>query len=63
MKQAEGIYDIVRKVINISSEENIPAHVASNKLAEERLAQIGGIRKIYSGNSNFSGRLGELTRR
>lgn len=63
MKQAEGIYDIVKKVINISKEENIPAHVASNKLAEQRLAQIGGIRKIYSGNSNFSGRLGETAKR
>lgn len=61
MKQAEGIYDIVKKVLSISAEQKIPTHMASNKLAEQRLQQIGGIRKIYSGKSNFSGRLGELT--
>lgn len=63
MKQAEGIYDIVNKVLTISKEQNIPTHVASNKLAEQRLQRIGGIRKIYSGNSNYSGRLGELTQK
>ncbi|MCZ7601416.1 MAG: Glu/Leu/Phe/Val dehydrogenase [Melioribacteraceae bacterium] len=61
MKQAEAIYDIVKKVLLLSKEHNVPTHVASNKLAEERLQNIGGIRKIYSGYSNFSGRLGELT--
>ncbi|MDZ7763889.1 MAG: Glu/Leu/Phe/Val dehydrogenase family protein [Melioribacteraceae bacterium] len=61
MKQAEGIYDIVQKVFAISKEQNVPTHHASNKLAEERLNQIGGIRKIYSGYTNYSGRLGELT--
>ncbi len=63
MKQAEAIYDIVSKVLAISKEQNIPTHTASNKLAEERLQQIGGIRKIYSGNSTFSGRLGELAQK
>lgn len=61
MKQAEGIYDIVKKVFALSKEQNIATHLASNKLADERLYQIGGIRKIYSGYSNFSGRLGEMT--
>lgn len=61
MKQAEGIYEIVSKVLSISKEQNIPTHVASNKLAEQRLQRIGGIKKIYSGNSNYAGRLGELT--
>lgn len=63
MKQAEAIYDIVSKVLAISKEQNIPTHTASNKLAEERLQKIGGIRKIYSGNSTYSGRLGELTKK
>ncbi|MCX6149256.1 MAG: Glu/Leu/Phe/Val dehydrogenase [Ignavibacteriales bacterium] len=56
MKQAEGIYDILTKVIDTSKKENIPTHFASNKIAEERVRQIGKIRKIYSGTSNFSGR-------
>jgi len=62
MKQAEGIYDIVGKVLEISKSESIPTNLASNKMAEERLKSISKIRKIYSGSSNFSGRLGELTK-
>lgn len=63
MKQAEGIYDVLSKIIEISASENIPTHAASNKIAEERLAQVSRIRKIYSGSSNFSGRLGELVKK
>ncbi|MFA7228773.1 MAG: Glu/Leu/Phe/Val dehydrogenase [Melioribacteraceae bacterium] len=48
MKQAEAIYDILKRIINISNEHKIPTHVSSNKIAEERLSRIGGIRKIYS---------------
>lgn len=48
LKHADSIYDILTRVIKISQEENIPTHKASNKIAEERLLQIGGIRKIYS---------------
>jgi leucine dehydrogenase len=51
MKQAEGIYDILKRIIRISAEHKIPTHVSSNKIAEERLARIGGIRKIYSAAS------------
>ena len=61
MKQAEGIYDVLQRVFKISDEQKIPTHIASNKIAEDRLNQVGSIRKIYSGNSNYSGRLGELT--
>lgn len=63
MKQAEGIYEIVKKVFKISKEDNIPTNVASNRIAEERLANIGNLRKVYSGSSDYSGRLGELTRK
>ena len=61
MKQAEGIYEVLQRVFRLSEEQNVPTHVASNKIAEDRLNQVGSIRKIYSGNSNYSGRLGELT--
>lgn len=50
LKQADNIYNIVQKILQISKEQNIPTHLASNKIAEERLMKIGGIRKIYSGN-------------
>ncbi len=50
LKQADELYDVVTKVIKISNEQKIPTNLASNKIAEERLKQIGGIRKIYSGS-------------
>jgi len=62
MKQAEGIYEILMRIIETSKADNTPTHIASNKIAEERLDKMCSIRKIYSGKSSFSGRLGELTR-
>ncbi len=63
MKQAESIYEIVKKVLNTSKELSIPTNEASQKIAEERLEKIGGIRKLYSGSSKYSGRLGELVKK
>lgn len=63
MKHAEDIYRIVSNVFELSKSENIPTNLASQKIAEKRLASIGKIRKIYSGKSDFAGRLGELTKR
>jgi leucine dehydrogenase len=60
MKQAGLIYDTIRKILEIAKKERIPAHQASNKLAEERIRSIGSIRQIYSGKSEFAGRLGEM---
>ena len=62
MKQAEGIFDIVNQVFRLSKEENIPTNIASDRIAEKRLNSISRIRNIYSGDSNYSGRLGELAK-
>lgn len=62
MRQAGQIYDTIKKILDIAKKENIPTHEASNKLAEERIKSIGNIRQIYSGKSEFAGRLGELYR-
>jgi leucine dehydrogenase len=51
MKQAEGIYDILKNIFKISKLQNIPTHAASNHIVEERLEKIGGISKIYTGSS------------
>ncbi|NCS90691.1 MAG: leucine dehydrogenase, partial [Ignavibacteria bacterium] len=53
----------IYRILGISSKENIPTYEASNKIAEERLRQIGGINKIYAGSSQFSGRFGNLFQR
>jgi len=50
LKQADRIYGNVKNVIQISKDQNIPTHMASNKIAEDRLKQIGAIKKIYTSN-------------
>ena len=60
LKQAEKIYDVIGRILEISTKENIPTYEASNKMAEERLKSVGRISNIYTGKSYFSGRLGEL---
>jgi leucine dehydrogenase len=63
LKQAEKIYDVIGKILEVSSNEKIPSYEASNKMAEERLKSVGRISNIYTGKSVFSGRLGELFQR
>ena len=60
MKQAEGIYDTIRKIFEIAKQENIPTYEASNKLAEKRIHHVGHIRNVYAGKSEFVGRLSEV---
>lgn len=61
LKQAEGIYDILRAIFVIAREEKISTSEAANRLAEERITGISGIKQIYAGKSEFAGRLGERT--
>lgn len=63
LKQAEGIYDVIKKVFEIARNENILVHQASAKLAEKRMKAVGKISNMYSGVSNFSGRFSHLYRR
>lgn len=46
LKQASGIYDIVKKVIEISKKENIPTEEASKKMAEERINKVSQAKRI-----------------
>ena len=45
MKKAEGIYDTLMRVFEISKKEKIPTHVASARIAEERIMNAFKIRK------------------
>jgi leucine dehydrogenase len=60
LKQAEGIYDILKAVFALSKSERIPTSDAANRLAEERIKKITKIKQIYSSKSQFTGRLGEM---
>jgi leucine dehydrogenase len=63
MKQAEGIYDSLKKILVLAQEKNITTVEASNHVAEERIAAIGATKRIYASSSNFSGRFGEYWKR
>jgi leucine dehydrogenase len=60
LRHAEGIYDTLISIFATSKKDKIPTYIASNKLAEERLAEVGHIKKKYVGGSKFSGRFSEL---
>ncbi|MDZ7805801.1 MAG: hypothetical protein U5K71_01640 [Gracilimonas sp.] len=46
--------------MDYSEEHGIPAHKASNALAEKRIKTIGNIKNKYSSKANVSGRHGEI---
>ncbi|MDZ4712399.1 MAG: Glu/Leu/Phe/Val dehydrogenase [bacterium] len=46
LNQASGIYDILKKIIEISKKENVPTEVASRKIAEERINAISSAKRI-----------------
>ena len=48
LSQADGIYDILKNVIKVSKEENIPTYVASNRIAERRIEQVGRLRRKFT---------------
>lgn len=60
LQNAGNIYNTITDILNYSEEHGIPAHVASNDLAEKRINTIGNIKNKYSSKSHVSGRLGEM---
>ena len=47
LQMAENIYEATRRVITKSKEENIPTHLAANKIAEKRIEDIRKIKAAY----------------
>ncbi len=48
LDQAKGIYNILLEVFEIAERENIPTYEASNRLAEKRIRDIEGTRRIHT---------------
>ncbi|KUO51127.1 MAG: leucine dehydrogenase [Desulfitibacter sp. BRH_c19] len=46
-KKIETIYSNIQKVLAISKERQIPANIAADRMAEERIEKLGRIRNIY----------------
>jgi leucine dehydrogenase len=59
LKQAENIYDTLKKVLIRASEEGITTVQSANRIAEDRIHAVGRTKRIYASTSNFSGRSGE----
>lgn len=63
MEKTSQIYDTLLNVFEYSENHNLTPVEASNILAEERIKSVGNIKTIYSSESNFSNRQGEIYRR
>jgi leucine dehydrogenase len=59
LKQAESIYDTLKRIMIRSKEEGITTVQAANHIAEDRINAIGKTKRVYASHSNFSGRFGE----
>jgi leucine dehydrogenase len=60
LKQADGIYDILRSIFAISNERGIHTSEVSNQIAENRIASISRINHLYSGTAGYGGRYAYL---
>ncbi len=49
MGRAAGIYDSVKRIFEISKDENIPTYKAADKMAEERIENMSKVGTIYLG--------------
>ncbi len=49
LHKASKIYDAVARLITISKRDDIPTHIAADRMAEERINHIRDIKKIYKG--------------
>lgn len=47
LKEAEGIYDILKQVIALARKEHVPTNEASNRVAETRLAQVARLKRMH----------------
>ncbi len=45
--KVEGIYDIMMRLYETSSRENLPTHLAANRMAQARIDQLRAVRSTY----------------
>ncbi|MEO1022513.1 MAG: Glu/Leu/Phe/Val dehydrogenase [Bacteroidota bacterium] len=60
LTKAGRIYDTILDILTYSEDHDVPAHIASNELAEKRIREVGHIKNTYSSSSHFSARSGEM---
>jgi len=50
--KTKRVYDNLMRVFHIAMEQNIPTNVAADRLAEQRIKTIGGLRQRHQGKSS-----------
>jgi leucine dehydrogenase len=50
--KTKKVYDNLMRVFKIAKEENIATHIAADRLAEQRMKTIGGLRQRHQGKSS-----------
>ena len=48
LQLAEGIYDKLTEIFQLSDEQDIPTNIASDKLAEDRIRRVAQIKTFYT---------------
>jgi leucine dehydrogenase len=51
VKQAEGIYHIVKEVLQLAKTENLPTNEASNRVAERRIEAVARLKRMHVGSA------------
>jgi len=60
MRKTSRIYDTMTDILEYADAHDITTLAASNRLAEERINNVGKIGQMYTSGSHFSGRKGEM---
>ncbi len=60
LEKTSRIYDTTIEIFKFAEENGVTTNVASNILAERRIAGVGRLGTIYSSKSHFSKRMGEM---
>jgi leucine dehydrogenase len=53
MRRASGIYENTMRVFEIANEHGIPTYQAADRMAEERIAKIGEVRRTWVGHQSL----------
>jgi leucine dehydrogenase len=53
LRRTEEIYHVIERILELSDREKILTVEASNRIAEERIASVGRIRRRYAGRSEM----------
>ncbi len=59
LARAEGIYATILEIFSIAEAEGVPSYEASRKLAEDRMAKIGHLKKFFAGRAGPHDRNGD----